>query len=454
MPVREDEPAPEPRSLPLSDVLAGAVAQRCSTRGPRLARAKHGGVSAQQLGKSRISDWESAIGKIVANPGDAAAVAKGAKAADKLRQRDEQDLIDLFFHKLAKHATAHRSTAQAYTESLGDELRLKALERALGTGNTHATQWLAGDLETGFGSDRDRVAAIVVNNAINFLQDALPQLKKSNQGFVVKLLQEPGVLDGLRTAAADEADDVIRATPMLRAVVRACATAGDNAGQRALVNAFFTELIEGEYLNLGYSATALGSTLNVLLGTTSQMAPGVQGLDCHHLLYVFEQLLKAHPKTRKATFGFGQIRDPLLTNRLSTLPGGLIAKTFRGNVFDDAGKRTGQIFFSGGAGTDAHTWAVVGGRAYDPLFGTTGSAVANSVAARFDRTTADGAFKEKGKSGGKARFMIKDATLKVPDNPYGFSTGYRLTTTPARYGVSADTPLESNVLAELEAAWK
>jgi hypothetical protein len=207
-------------------------------------------------------------------------------------------------------------------------------------------------------------------------------------------------------------------------------------------------------LNLAYSATAVGSTQNVLLGTRSLMAPEVQGLDCHHLLYVFEQLLKAHPKTRKATFGFGQIREPLLTNRLSTLPGGLIAKTFRGNVFDDAGKRTGQIFFSGGAGTDAHTWAIVGGRAYDPLFGTTGTAVANSVAARFDRTTADGAFKEKGKSGTKVRFMIKDPTLTVPDNPYGFRSGYRLTTRPADYGVPADTPLESNVLAELEAAWK
>jgi len=123
----------------------------------------------------------------------------------------------------------------------------------------------------------------------------------------------------------------------------------------------------------------------------------------------------------------------VLTVPLAGTPGGLITNTFGGNTFDHAGAPTGQIFFSGEGGVNAHSWLTIEGQAYDILFGTTGAAVAAGIAGTFTSTNNDRVFKQAGAD----MYMVADDTLATPANPYSFSTAYRLTADPTAFGIEA-----------------
>jgi hypothetical protein len=143
------------------------------------------------------------------------------------------------------------------------------------------------------------------------------------------------------------------------------------------------------------------------------------------------------------------IPSMVLTVPLSGLPGGMLKKTFEGNVYDDSKTRTGQVLFTGitdGSDPNAHTYLEVGGMKYDAVLGTKGKEVDDSIADEFgpwDKTT--WVLKDKkeeavwvSKSKRTANYAIKEPGLDAPANKNGFKTAYRLTKKPEKYATKKE----------------
>jgi hypothetical protein len=97
-------------------------------------------------------------------------------------------------------------------------------------------------------------------------------------------------------------------------------------------------------------------------------------------------------------------------------------RPFGGNFKDAGGGYTGQIFFSGEDGRNAHYWVVHAGHAYDILFGTTGAAVLGFVAGEY---TLDPHDKNKFvKVSGTGPDRIKGGQGKADANQHGFTPAY------------------------------
>ncbi len=166
--------------------------------------------------------------------------------------------------------------------------------------------------------------------------------------------------------------------------------------------------------------------------------PEKPATQCHNLKNVVKQIV------RQSLGDTVDIKDDhiatmLLTKPLSGMPGGLLPKTFGGNVCDDNGKLTGQVMFTGDGGTNSHTWLVIDGVAFDPVLGTKGPQVAASKEDEFTWVVPEIVGK-----GTKGDYIIKDPKLKPAPNKHGFGSCYRLTKKPldyiqAIYGISFET---------------
>jgi hypothetical protein len=236
-------------------------------------------------------------------------------------------------------------------------------------------------------------------------------------------------------------------TPQLRVVAGVKAAAPADATKRHIVNAIFRAIIDNTGIDIAYMATALTPTAHALTGDTEAsqalhaqqavMLPGIPDVpatDCHHLLSIFETILRSYPDLdpdlERVT-----LTSAVMTGRLTDTPGGLIAKTFDGNVFNDLGVSLGRIFFTGEDGMNSHSWVKANGRSYDILFGTSGVNVRDAVDGEFVKTKLASVYRETG----GARFLIATPTLAVPANPYSFTTAYRLTDDPSRHGIDPAT---------------
>ncbi|MGE0386807.1 MAG: hypothetical protein AB7Q97_18940 [Gammaproteobacteria bacterium] len=155
--------------------------------------------------------------------------------------------------------------------------------------------------------------------------------------------------------------------------------------------------------------------------------PDKPATQCHNLKGIVKQMVQLSLGD-KVRIEDDHIDYMLLTKPMSQMPGGLLPKTFGGNVRDDSGKLTGQVMFTGVGGTHSHTWLRIDGVDYDPVLGTRGAAVKNSKADEFKWVVPE--LVGKGTGGD---YIIKDPQLKPAPNKHGFGTCYRLTKKPEDY---------------------
>jgi hypothetical protein len=146
------------------------------------------------------------------------------------------------------------------------------------------------------------------------------------------------------------------------------------------------------------------------------------------LLYITQGMMEMFPG-QKPKIVNQSCPNMLMTKALSEIPGrGVLDRSFTGNVFDEQGKPTGKILFSGDNGINSHTWLLVDGVPFDPVLGTKGDDVAGAVAETFDWVIPKRLAKGK-----KGSYAVQDEKLQPTTNSMGFRTGYYLTKNPAKF---------------------
>jgi PDZ domain-containing protein len=234
---------------------------------------------------------------------------------------------------------------------------------------------------------------------------------------------------------------LVDSTPVLSLSEAAKKRVGkDNPTKAEMTNALFQSLCENDGIELTYFTMTLDQDRAVLTGmndndqknrTEQSQKMGVDVPDkpatqCHNLKGVMKQVVQNN--VTGAVITEDSIKGMLLTKPLSGMPGGLLPNTFGGNVRDDEGKLTGQIMFTGVGGTQSHTWLIIDGVPFDPVLGTKGDQVANSVAEEFTWKVPEIIGK-----GNNGNYIIKDPALKPAPNSHGFRPCYRLTKKPDDY---------------------
>jgi hypothetical protein len=242
-------------------------------------------------------------------------------------------------------------------------------------------------------------------------RDSMPQLRVGKEGI------EKAKADPRAKGAAP--DPMLVIEHVFRAFV----------GNRGIDLTYFTNRLDDNLsiLNGARNEEALAAQAK-LFAEMGKPVPKKPATQCHDLLQVLKLTMKAVPGLT-VNIGDDHIKNMLLTKPLSTQPQGLITKSFGGNVFDDGGLSTDQIFFSGVNGKQSHTWLVINGVPFDPVMGTMGPEVAASVDGEFQWDAGGepgGIAKE---IGGSGRYIVVDKALKAAVNVHGFGPGYRLTAT-------------------------
>ncbi|MEQ1828624.1 MAG: hypothetical protein ABL921_21865 [Pirellula sp.] len=233
--------------------------------------------------------------------------------------------------------------------------------------------------------------------------------------------------------------------PILSVGEAAKKRAGEDATSEELADAIFDCVCENDGIELTYFTNPV-DTDHALLGGPGEKdslarqeqidklkregyeEPDKPATQCHNLKGVVKQIL-AVSLGGKVVVTENQIENMLLTQPLSSVPGGLLPKTFGGNVCDDNGKLTGQVMFTGVGGKQSHTWLKINGVDYDPVLGTKGDQVAKSKADEFVWVIPELV----GKGKGSGDFIIKDPKLQAAPNKHGFGSCYRLTQNPLKY---------------------
>lgn len=212
-----------------------------------------------------------------------------------------------------------------------------------------------------------------------------------------------------------------------------------------LVDKVFDAFVRNEGIDLSYYTNNLDTTLHIVTGGTEEArrqfdaqrellnggdkpaVPAKPATQCHNLLETLKTVLLALPGL-SLDITSQDIAGVTLTRPLADLPPGLIDKSFGGNVYDEAGKLTGQICFTGDNGTKSHTWSVVNGKPYDPVMGTKGDEVRAAVDGEFEPVPdRPGVYREKPKKKAR-RYLVEEPGLRAAENSQGFGRGYRLTT--------------------------
>ena len=229
----------------------------------------------------------------------------------------------------------------------------------------------------------------------------------------------------------------------------------DDATAQEMTEAIFDCVCENDGIELTYFTNPVDTDHAVLggpgekdsiarkeqvekLASEGYEEPDKPATQCHNLKGIVKQII-ALSLGNKVLIEEDHIQNMLLTKPLSSVPGGLLPKTFGGNVCNDNGDLTGQVMFTGVGGKQSHTWLRIDGVDYDPVLGTKGAQVANSKEDEFQWVVPEVVGK-----GTKGDYIIKDPKLKAAPNKHGFGSCYRLTKKPLDYirgiyGISFET---------------
>lgn len=283
--------------------------------------------------------------------------------------------------------------------------------------------------------------AIATQNPGFFIKHLLEGFKSNAQ--CVEVIKDPkmrAILARDKQAWAQ----FVATTPLLAMIENVQTKLGDQPKKKAVVEGLFDALVKNDGIELTYFTNALEQDRAILTGLNDSdkqrramskieikdlELPEKPATQCHNLLAVLKHSIQA-VLGDKVTITSEDIAGMLLTKPLSGMPGGLLPNSFGGNVVDDNGKHTGQVLFTGNEqGKQSHTWLVIDGVPFDPVLGTKGDEVANSVANEFS-WMAKGVV-AKGRGGW---YILPDKNEKAALNSSGFGPAYRLTKQPADYG--------------------
>jgi hypothetical protein len=268
-----------------------------------------------------------------------------------------------------------------------------------------------------------------------FVEHVLTPAKDLNPTMMVPILKKQALMGHLKQEAREQYDAFADATPQLAVVENVMGDMEDldqPPTNREIADAIFQAVITNTGIRLGYMGTAVSPVEHALTGETStamklrreqkrrnRNIPNIPATDCHHLLTIFQNILQTYPGFTGA-LDRTTLNRAVLTRPMGQMPGGLIANSFAGNTFDEDNAPTGQIFFTGEDGINSHSWLTVDGRAYDPLFGTTGAAVAQGAAGSYQMER-PGVFRNVDRN----EYLVKTTEVAVPGNPYSFNTAYK-----------------------------
>jgi hypothetical protein len=291
----------------------------------------------------------------------------------------------------------------------------------------------------------DEIVEIASTNPKRFFATVLTGFK--NNAKFVEVLKNKDLRESLKKADPVEWKKFEAGTPMLATLAKVEAEVARKklTTSATIMEEMFAAVLDSSTMPLGYAATPLDPNNTILSGPTKKSAafreqqkkmkeqqgdptPVLPSTDCHHLLYVTQGMMEMYPG-QKPKIVNQSCPNMLMTKPLSTIPGrGILDRSFTGNVFDELGKPTGMILFSGDNGINSHTWLLVDNVPFDPVLGTKGNDVAGAVAETFDWVIPQRLAKGK-----KGSYAVQDEKLKPATNSMGFSTGYYLTKTPAKF---------------------
>lgn len=291
----------------------------------------------------------------------------------------------------------------------------------------------------------DQMVEVASANPKRFFSTMLVGLK--NNAMFVDILKNADLRKRLKELNPGEWKNFEAGTPMLATLAKAEAevTRKKLTDSTAIMEEVFASVLDTTAMPLGYAATPLDPNNTILSGPTEKsdtfralqkkqkeeqgdLTPDLPSTDCHHLLYITQGLMEMFPG-QKPKIVNQSCPNMLMTKPLSTIPGrGVLDRSFTGNVFDEKGKATGMILFSGDNGINSHTWLLVDGVPFDPVLGVKGNDVAGAVAETFDWVIPQRLAKGK-----KGSYAIQDKALKPATNAMGFGTGYYLTKTPSKF---------------------
>lgn len=279
--------------------------------------------------------------------------------------------------------------------------------------------------------------ALARDDAAFFIDNILvPYKRNDNAADIFKDAEMCGILQ----QDAEAWQKLVQSTPVLSLAEAAMKRVGENPSKAELTDALFTSLVQNDGIELTYFTMTLEQDRAVLTGMNEDdrarregkaeelgvEVPDKPATQCHNLKGVLKHVLLAN--VTGVRIEEGKVDEMLLTKPLSGLPGGLLPKSFGGNVRDDSGELTGQVMFTGVGGIQSHTWLVIDGVPYDPVLGTKGPQVAESIAEEFSWVVPEVFGK-----GRKGNFIVKDPNSKPAANKHGFRPCYRLTKDPSRY---------------------
>jgi hypothetical protein len=324
----------------------------------------------------------------------------------------------------------------------------KLLKQALAGGNEAAATQM-GYLLVNVGEDE--LVDFAKDDPKQFFETALHGLKDTGTDFI-KVLSKKSLRDKLKALDPDAWAEFVADTPMLAslAAVEAAVQTKGLTESSDIMDEMFTAVMDKKNMPLGYSGTAFDSNHLIMAGPTdktnqfreNQKKAGIvdnfpedPATDCHHLLYITQQMMEMYPGPKPEIHNVS-CPDMLMTKPLSSIPGrGTLDRGFTGNVFDESGKPTGRVLFTGDdQGQKSHTWLsvkVAGSTKeefYDPVIGTKGADVKGAV--EMELTWVIPKRLARGNTG---RYAVQDKKLKPASNSMGFSTGYYLTDNPAKY---------------------
>lgn len=434
-----DPSGPQCCSVPRNDQLGSVLAREVRARGrvPKSAALRQALI--QRVTKPKTPDGLegtlSMLEKAVRENDDAAA----AIAARHLFASSPTFYANLLRYKLTKHEDGG-GRWQGYLDASSDAARLVTLQVACEQRDRRVATLLVDHFFSLTAAQR--LALARRSDPAFLVEHVLTPGKERRPGHIVPVLQEHPLMDYLKRHAPAAYAAFASDAPQLRVVENVMGALPPDATARQVVDAIFQAIVTNTSIDVAYLATQLTPVEHILTGDTEPSRnlhaqqslalpaiPAIPATDCHHLLMTFEAILKSYPRL-DVDYERVTLTKAVLTQPLATMPGGLIARTFAGNVFDEAGATTGQIFFTGEDGVNSHSWLKVDGKSYDILFGTTGAAVQGAVAGQFVQTKDPQVYRQV--NGGS--FLIADPALPVPANPYSFSTAYRLTRHPSRLG--------------------
>jgi hypothetical protein len=291
----------------------------------------------------------------------------------------------------------------------------------------------------------DEIVEVASANPKRFFSTMMVGLK--NNAMFVEILKNPDLRKNLKALDPGEWKKFEAGTPMLATLAKAQAEVARKklTDSTAIMEEVFASVLDPTAMPLGYAATPLDPNNTILSGPTEKsntfralqkkqkedqgdLTPDLPSTDCHHLLYITQGMMEMFPG-QKPKIVNQSCPNMLMTKPLSTIPGrGVLDRSFTGNVFDEKGKATGMILFSGDNGINSHTWLLVDGVPFDPVLGVKGDDVAGAVAETFDWLIPQRLAKGK-----KGSYAVQDKKLKPATNALGFGTGYYLTTTPSKF---------------------